>query len=176
MKLKTFSTEETNQLIADMNRYWELCNVITQETKAKMLEGFNAHLRDYKWDWRSPFTGRIKTFENMVYKMCGGQFRSTYYEFIIGKGFSEFLSCWMGDSDPNYAFIQKHFEDLMVMANYIGSWKMDDIAEFHELVETYAEHPLEPSADDINTIKLIRKRLARLESAWEAYNDAIQSN
>lgn len=173
MKLKTFTVEETQQLIDDLNKYWGLCQLITQEAKAKIAEGHAAQLRDFVWSWKRPFTRPIKDIEDMVYKITGGQFRTTHYDFIIGKGFTEHLSSWMGNSDPHYNFVQPHYNELIVSASLVGSWKRTDIAKFHELVEQYAEHPLVPDANDIEIIKTVRSRIVLLTEYLDTYKNAI---
>lgn len=173
MKLKVFTMEETKQLIDDLNKYWKLCAEVTSIARFRITEGFESHVRDYKWDWRATFTRRVKSVEDMTYKICGGQFRSTYYEFMESKGFSEYLSCWFGDSDPKYYFVQKPYNDIVEAAARIGYWKQEHIATFHELLELYAEHPLVPEDKDIEIIKTVRSRLEILEHMMEEYNNAI---
>lgn len=173
MKLKKFTQVETNELIADLNQYWKLCAEITAIAKFRIEEAYAGHIRDFKWSWKHPFTYRIKSVEDLTYKICGGQFRSVYNQFIFDKGFTTLLSCWFGDADGDYAFVQQHYEDITVAAAKIGYWKHDHIGIFHELVEKYAEHPLVPDADDIELIKEVRSRLETLQTYLDSYNNAI---
>lgn len=173
MKLKTFTLQQTQDLINDLNQYWKLCAEVTEIARFRIEEGFNAHTRDYKWNWRSPFTRRVKTLEDMTYNICGGQFRNVHNGFIVDKGFFEVLSCWFGDSNPDYYFAQEAYNDIVVAAARIGYWKKSDIATFHELVEKYAEHPLVPEEKDIEIIKTVRTRLVKLNEYLDAYKNAI---
>ena len=173
MKLKTFSVQETQNLINDLNRYWKLCAEITEIAKFRIEEAYTAHTRDFKWSWKHPFTHRVKSIEDLTYKICGGQFRSVYDQFIFDKGFTTFLSCWFGDSDRDYSFVQKHYNDITVAAAKIGYWKHEYIGTFHELVEQYAEQPLVPNAEDIEIIKSVRSRLETLQTYLDAYNNAV---
>lgn len=173
MKLKTFTMEETKQLIDDLNKYWKLCAEVTAIARFRIEEGYNAHVRDYKWNWMKPLTFRVKSLEEMTFKMCGGQFREVYNDFIVSKGFFEVLSCWFGDSNPDYYFVQAHYNKIVEDAARVGYWKKSNIATFHELLENYAEQPLVPNAKDIEIIKTVRTRIEILEDMVEEYNNAI---
>lgn len=173
MKLKTFTMAQTNDLINDLNQYWKLCAEVTAIARFRIEEGFNAHTRDYKWNWRSPFTRRVKTLEDMTYNVCGGQFRKVHNDFIVDKGLGEVLSCWFGDSNPDYYFAQEAYNNIVADAARIGYWKKSDIADFHELLEKYAEHPLVPDESDIKIIKTLHSRLELLNSFLDNYNNAI---
>lgn len=173
MKLKKFTQVETHDLINDLNKYWRLCAEITEIAKFRIEEAYAAHTRDFKWSWKQPFTHRIKSVEDLTYRICGGRFRSVHEKFIVDKGFTTTLSCWFGDANGDYAFVQKHYEDITVAAATIGYWKHDHIGVFHELVEKYAEHPLVPDASDIQLIISVRSRLEKLQTYLDAYHNAI---
>lgn len=173
MKLKTFTMVQTQDLINDLNQYWKLCAEVTEIARFRIEEGFNAHTRDYVWNWRSPFTRRVKTIEDMTYNLCGGQFRKIHTPFIAEKGFTEALSCWFGDANPKYHFAQDAYNDIVVAAGRVGNWKKSDIFKFHELLEQYAEHPLVPNESDIDIIKTVHSRLVLLNSFLDAYKNAI---
>lgn len=173
MKLKILTKEETQQLIDDLNKYWTLCSTVTAHAFHRIEEGYNAHRATFKWKLTSPITFKVQSFESMVHKICGGQFRDVNSEFMKSKGFTQYLSCWDGDADPKYFFVQQSFHDIVQAANVAGSWEHRSIADFHELVETFAEHPLVPDEGDMKIIKMLRCRIKKLESFIQEYNDAI---
>lgn len=176
MKLKAFTQEETQQLIADLNAYWLLCGEISNIAQRLVQEAYDNHVSTFKWSWKRPFTKKVKSLRSMTFKICGGQFRDVTHEFIKSKGFSTKLSCWFGDSDPEYAFSKEHQNVLLEVAAKVGWWKHAYIADFQELLEKYAEHPVIPDASDIEIINEVRSRLKTLTQHMDEYNNAIHSN
>lgn len=173
MKLKVFSTEETNQLITDLNRFWELCGLITDAAYYRIEEAHNAYLRNFKRVWYKPFERPIKRFESMVVKLTGGQFRDVEHDFMERKGFSQYLSSFYFDADPDYKMVQPAYDDLLYLASQVGWMKHEEISFFHQLVEEYAEQPLVPEEKDVVTIQMLRGYLSLMEKGWKEYNDAI---
>jgi|AGFT01.1.fsa_nt_gi hypothetical protein len=177
MKLRKFTDDETINVLKDFNRYWVLCGTITNCAATKMEEAHRDHVRDFRWSLLRPFDIRIKDYDRMVHKICGGQWRELDDEFLKRKtGLDKYLSAWFPDADFDYAFTQKHFQDLVWAACWVGTQNHEKFIDFQILLEEYAENPVEFSPEDIKLIRNLRERLDYLENEWDKFNDAIQSN
>lgn len=174
MKLRVLNSDETDKILIDLDRYWELCTLITAEARSRFNEALKNETNEYKWSIFSPFTFCIKTIEEMIYKVCGGEFRSTESTFLTEHGFIEFLSSsYFYRNSSDCYFTEQKYNDLISFASELNDLNIYRLADFHYLLQNYAVKPFDLDAADLVYLRDFSTTLSYLEIMWRDYNNAL---
>lgn len=180
MKIRNFTSSESNKLIAIIIERDRLVMELNELCITVMLREYEKYLKNFKYSFSSPLTFRPMSKDKFISSMMGGggiyKVKAGRFLESVGKNDAQYLFGWR--KDRTWEFDDEKFNSALWMADaastvVIHDTKDDD--DFIHILLNYAHQPFEFNEKDIERVMRWKRDVTIMAKTVQVLKDELQA-